>query len=46
MLETAISVAVLLRRCRVHSELETVPLDTEGITLRPKHAVPIQLAAR
>jgi hypothetical protein len=37
---------VLLQRFRIHSELNEVPLDTEGLTLRPKHAVPIRLAAR
>jgi hypothetical protein len=46
MLETTITVAVLLQRFQIHSELETVPLDTEGITLRPKHAVPIRLVPR
>ena len=46
MLEATIALAVLLRRVRVHSHQEDVPLDTEGITLRPKGAVLIQLTAR
>jgi cytochrome P450 len=46
MLETMIAVAVLLQRFRIHSESEDVPLDTEGITLRPSHAVLIRPAAR
>jgi cytochrome P450 len=46
MLEAAIAVAVLLQRFRIHSQFEDVPLDTQGITLRPKGAVPIRLAAR
>jgi cytochrome P450 len=46
MLEAAIAVAVVLQRFRIRSDQEVVPLDTEGITLRPKGAVPIQLAAR
>jgi cytochrome P450 len=46
MLEATIAVAVLLQRFQIHSDLEEVPLDTEGITLRPKHAVPIRLAGR
>jgi cytochrome P450 len=46
MLETTIAVAALLQRSRIHSELQDVPLDTEGITLRPSSAVPLRLAAR
>ena len=46
MLEATIALAVLLRRVRVHSHQEDVPLDTEGITLRPKGPVLIQLTAR
>jgi cytochrome P450 len=46
MLEATIAVAVLLQRFRIDSELEDVPLDSEGITLRPKGAVPIRPAAR
>jgi cytochrome P450 len=46
MLEAVIAVAVVLQRFRIRSDQEDVPLDTEGITLRPKRAVPIQLAAR
>jgi cytochrome P450 len=41
-----IAVALLLQRFEIRSDNEDVPLDTEGITLRPKGAVPIQLAAR
>jgi cytochrome P450 len=46
MLEATIAVAVLLQRFQVHSLLTDVPLDTAGITLRPKGAVPIRLTAR
>jgi cytochrome P450 len=46
MLEATIAVAQLLQRLRIRSEHESVPLDTQGITLRPKGPVPIQLAAR
>jgi cytochrome P450 len=46
MLESTIAVATLLQRFRVRSELQDVPLDTEGITLRPKGAVPIRLERR
>ena len=38
-------VGVLLQRVRI-SHKEDVPLDTEGVTLRPKGAVPIQPTAR
>ena len=46
MLEATIAVAQLLQRLRIRSGHERVPLDTQGITLRPKGPVPIQLAAR
>jgi len=46
MLEATIAVALLLQRVRIRSEQERVPLDTEGITLRPNGAVPIQPARR
>lgn len=46
MLEAVVAVSVVLQRFQIRSHQETVPLDTEGITLRPKGAVPIQLAAR
>jgi cytochrome P450 len=46
MLEAVIAVAVVLQRFRISSDQDTVPLDTAGITLRPKGAVPIRLAAR
>jgi cytochrome P450 len=46
MLEATIAVALLLQRLRIRSEQERVPLDTQGITLRPKGAVPIQPARR
>ena len=46
MLEARIALALLLQRFEIRSDREDVPLDTEGITLRPKGAVPIQLAAR
>jgi cytochrome P450 len=46
MLEAIIAVALLLQRFEIRSAQEDVRLDTEGITLRPKGAVPIQPAAR
>jgi cytochrome P450 len=46
MLEATIAVALLLQRFRIRSEQERVPLDTQGITLRPNGAVPIQPARR
>jgi cytochrome P450 len=46
MLEALIAIAVVLQRFRIHSDQKEVPLDTAGITLRPKGAVPIQLTAR
>jgi cytochrome P450 len=46
MLEAIIAVALLLQRFQIHSQLQAVPLDTEGITLRPRGAVPIRPAAR
>lgn len=46
MLEAVIAVALLLQRFRIGSEQVRVPLDTEGITLRPKGAVPIQPSTR
>jgi hypothetical protein len=44
--EAIIAVALLLQRFQIRSGREDVPLDTEGITLRPRGAVPIQPAAR
>jgi cytochrome P450 len=44
--EAQIALAVLLQRYRIRAPLAPVPLDTTGITLRPKHAVPIELAPR
>jgi cytochrome P450 len=46
MQEAQIALAVLLQRFRLHAPLAPVPLDAAGITLRPKHAVPIELAPR
>jgi cytochrome P450 len=46
MLEAIIAVALLLQRFQIRSEQDRVPLDTQGITLRPKGVVPIQPAAR
>jgi cytochrome P450 len=46
MLEAVIAVGVLLQRVRIRSHKEDVPLDTQGLTLRPKGAVPIQPTAR
>ena len=46
MLETIIAVAVVLQRLQLRSDQEHVPLDTQGITLRPKGPVPIQPTRR
>jgi cytochrome P450 len=46
MQEATIATAVLLQRFRVRSEPGRVVLNTEGITLRPGQAVPIQLTRR
>jgi cytochrome P450 len=46
MLEATIAIAILLQRFAVHSEHELVPLNTQGITLRPRGSVPIQLTMR
>ena len=46
MLEATIAIAVLLQRFRVRSEPGRVVLNTEGITLRPGQAVPIELTRR
>jgi cytochrome P450 len=46
MQEAQIALVVLLQRYRIRAPLAPVPLDTTGITLRPKHAVPIELAPR
>jgi cytochrome P450 len=46
MLEAIIAVALLLQRFQIRSEQERVPLDTEGITLRPRGVVPVQPAVR
>jgi cytochrome P450 len=46
MLEATIAVALLLQRFQIRAEPRRVPLDTEGITLRPRGVVPIQPAAR
>jgi cytochrome P450 len=46
MLEAVIAVAVLLQRCHVRSQLAEVPLDTQGITLRARGPVPLEVTAR
>jgi cytochrome P450 len=46
MLEALAAIAVLVRRFRIRSDLDAVPLDTIGITLRPRGAVPIRLTPR
>jgi cytochrome P450 len=46
LLEATIGVALLLQRFRVHSEQKHVPLDSAGITLRPRGAVPLRLTKR
>jgi cytochrome P450 len=45
-LEATIALAILLQRFHIHSRQRDVPLDTQGITLRPKGPVPIQPAPR
>jgi cytochrome P450 len=44
--EARIALAVLLQRYRIRAPLASVRLDTSGITVRPKHPVPIELAPR
>ena len=44
MLEAVIAVAVLLQHCNLRSELAHIPIDTAGITRRPK--VPVQSSRR
>jgi cytochrome P450 len=46
MLEATIALAVLLQRFDIASRQESVPLDTQGITLRPRGRVPIELTPR
>jgi hypothetical protein len=46
MLEAVMALGVLLQRVQIRRQKEDVPLDTEGVTLRPKGAVPIQPTAR
>jgi len=46
MLESVIAVAAVLQRHRITSPPGEVELDTNGITLRPSGAVPIDLAPR
>ena len=46
MLEAVIAVAALLQHCNLRSELARIPVDTAGITLRPKGPVPIQPTRR
>jgi cytochrome P450 len=46
MLEATVAVALLSQRFQISCEQERVSLDTQGITLRPKGAVPVRLAAR
>jgi cytochrome P450 len=46
MLEAIIALALLLQRFEIRSDREDLRPDTEGITLRPKGAVPMQLSAR
>ena len=46
MLEATIALAVLLQRFDISSPQESVPLDTQGITLRPGGRVPIELTPR
>lgn len=46
MLEATIAIAVLLQRFQLSSQEESVPLDTEGITLRPRGPVPVHPAPR
>jgi cytochrome P450 len=41
--EAQIALAVILQRYRIRALLDSVALDTSGITLRPRTAVPIEL---
>jgi cytochrome P450 len=43
MQEAQIALAAILQRYRIRARLASVPLDTTGITLRPRTAVPIEL---
>ena len=40
MLEATIATAILLQRCDLSTDLADIPIDTEGITLRPRGPVP------
>ena len=46
MLEAVIAVAALMQRLQLRSELLDVPIDTAGITLRPRGPVPIRPTPR
>ncbi len=42
LLEATIATAILLQRCNLSTDLADIPIDTEGITLRPRGPVPIR----
>ena len=46
LMEAVIALSILLRRHRIAAVPDDVPVDTNGITLRPARAVPMRLAAR
>jgi cytochrome P450 len=46
MQEAQIALAVLLQRYRIRAPLASLLLNTTGMTLRPAHPVPIELARR
>ena len=46
MQEAQIALAVLLQRFRIRAPLPSLPLDTAGMTLRPKGPLPIEIAPR
>jgi len=46
LMEAVIALSILLGRHRIAAVPDDVPVDTNGITLRPAGAVPIRLAAR
>jgi cytochrome P450 len=46
MQEAQIALAVLLQRFRIRAPLTSLPLDTAGMTLRPKGPLPIEIAPR
>ena len=46
LMEAVIALSILLRRHRIAAVPDDVPVDTNGITLRPAGPVPMRLAPR